>query len=57
LKNSPKAQGQEHIYVAGEKEFEAEERNRLQLTIQIKVYDTLEKIAAEFNLPFRINVV
>lgn len=57
MKNSPKAQGQEHIYVAGEKEFEAEERNRLQLTIQIKVYDTLEKIAAEFNLPFRINVV
>ena len=45
LKNSPKAHGQERIYVAGRKEFEADERNRLQLTIQTKVYDTLEKIA------------
>ncbi|MCP4221514.1 MAG: Ldh family oxidoreductase, partial [bacterium] len=50
LKDSQKAHGQGRIYVPGEAEFEAEERNAVQLNILTKVYDTLTEIGSEFNL-------
>jgi L-2-hydroxycarboxylate dehydrogenase (NAD+) len=50
LKQSAKANGQTIIYVAGEKEWAAEEQNRETVTIQDKVFATLNTIGSEFGL-------
>jgi len=53
LKNATKAAGQERIYVAGEKEYEAMERNKTTVTLQDKVFHTLNEIGAEFGLKLK----
>ncbi len=50
LKNSEKAAGQNRIYVAGEKEYEAEERNKITVSLQDKVFNTLNDIGKEFGI-------
>jgi len=50
LKGSNKAAGQDRIYVAGEKEYLADENNSEKLSIQNKVFDILNGIGEEFNL-------
>jgi len=50
LKQSAKANGQSVIYVAGEKEWAAEEHNRKTVSIQDKVFATLNTIGNEFEL-------
>ncbi len=50
LKQSAKANGQTVIYIAGEKEWVAEEQNRETVTIQDKVFVTLNTIGSEFGL-------
>ncbi len=44
LKNSPKADGQSRIYIAGEKEFEAELNNQTTVSLQEKVFNTLNEL-------------
>ena len=42
LKNSPKAEGQERIYIHGEKEFEMEQKYRREgIPLHFKVYEDL----------------
>ncbi|HCL00707.1 MAG TPA: malate dehydrogenase [Candidatus Marinimicrobia bacterium] len=50
LKNSEKAAGQNRIYVAGEKEYEAEEKNKATVSLQDKVFITLNDIGKEYDL-------
>ncbi len=50
LKNSNKAEGQDRIYVAGEKEYEYTEANKIQLSLQSKVFSILNELGAEFGL-------
>jgi len=50
LKNSEKAAGQNRIYVAGEKEYEAEEKNKTTVSLQDKVFNTLNDIGEEFGM-------
>ncbi len=51
LKDVPKAPGQDRIYIHGEKEFEAEERNRREgVPINRTVAADLRKLAHEFQL-------
>jgi len=50
LKNSEKADGQNRIYVAGEKEYDAEEKNKATVTLQDKVFNTLNDIGREFGM-------
>lgn len=55
LKNSAKAEGQERIFIHGEKEFELEEKyGREGIPLYYKVYDDLKAIAAEVGVPFKI---
>ncbi|NLE76402.1 MAG: Ldh family oxidoreductase [Chloroflexi bacterium] len=52
LKASPKAEGQERIYIHGEKEFEIEEvRRREGIPLDPKVVESLQGFAQEFHLP------
>ena len=50
LKGSNKADGQDRIYVAGEKEYIADENNNKKLSIQNKVFDILNELGEEFSL-------
>lgn len=50
LKNSHKARGQDHIYVAGEKEWQNEAKNEKEIHLQDKVFDKLNEIGKEFGL-------
>ncbi|HQQ84465.1 MAG TPA: Ldh family oxidoreductase, partial [Candidatus Marinimicrobia bacterium] len=50
LRNADKAAGQERIYVAGEKEFLAEERYRDFVPLQDKVFQTLNDIGTKVGL-------
>jgi len=55
LKNSPKAEGQERIFVHGEKEFELEEKYRKEgIPLYYKVYDDLKSIGEEVGIPFHL---
>ena len=55
LKNSPKAEGQNRIYVHGEKEFELEEKYRKRgIPLYYKVYDDLKTIGGEVTVPFNL---
>jgi len=50
LKNASKADGQSRIFVAGEKEYEAMENNRVTVSLQDKVFNTLNEIGADLGL-------
>ncbi len=53
IKNSPKAQGADRIYIHGEKEFEKQaEREANGIPLHEKVVATLRQIAVELNVPF-----
>ncbi len=53
LKGSPKAAGQERIYIHGEKEFEeAERRSQNGVPLNKKVYQELQGIARELRVDF-----
>jgi len=52
LKNTPKTEGAERIWIAGEKEWEAEDRNKDEVDIDEPTMDKLRKIAEEFDLSF-----
>jgi LDH2 family malate/lactate/ureidoglycolate dehydrogenase len=53
LRNSPKAAGEERIYIHGEKEYEKEaERQANGIPLHPKVLDTLKKIGDDLNIPF-----
>jgi len=55
LKNSNTAEGQDRIYVHGEKEFELEERYRREgVPLYFKVYDDLKAIGDEVGVPFTL---
>jgi LDH2 family malate/lactate/ureidoglycolate dehydrogenase len=55
LKNSNKAEGQDRIYVHGEKEFELEEKYRKEgIPLYFKVYDDLKAIGDEVGVPFNL---
>ncbi|MDO9548313.1 MAG: Ldh family oxidoreductase [Candidatus Marinimicrobia bacterium] len=53
LKNASKADGQTRIFVAGEKEYEAMEKNKTTVSLQNKVFNTLNEIGAEFGLSLK----
>ncbi len=55
LKQSDLAEGDERVYVAGEKEYENAEANKKILTLQDKVFENLNDIGNEFN--FRLEEV
>ncbi len=50
LQNAAKGAGQHRIYVAGEKEYEAEERHLISVPLQAKVFETLNTLGARWNL-------
>jgi len=53
IKNSPKAQGADRIYIHGEKEFEKQaEREAHGIPLHEKVVATLRQIGAELKVPF-----
>ena len=53
LKSAPRAEGQERIYIHGEKEFEeAERRLREGIPLDPKVLQELKRIANEFGVEF-----
>ncbi len=53
LKSTPKAEGAERVYVAGEKEFEKEKENSVKgVIVDPPVFDDLKAIADELNLEF-----
>ncbi len=53
LKNAPKAEGRERIYIHGEKEFELERKYRREgIPLHFKVYEDLKGLAAELDVPF-----
>ena len=55
FKSSAKAAGQERIYVAGEIEVEKTAYNRKHgVPIHVKVWDGLQKLAGELDLPFDV---
>lgn len=50
LKQANMADGEDRIFVAGEKEYEQAETNKTTLTLQDKVFEILNDIGHEFNL-------
>lgn len=50
LRNAGKGAGYDRIYVAGEKEYEAEERNRVTVPVQAKVFSTLNELGSQWDL-------
>jgi len=50
LKASRKADGEDYIYVAGEKEYQNEAKNEVVLNLQDKVFNNLNDIGKEFGL-------
>ena len=58
LKNSPKAAGQERIYVAGEKEFELTERHISEgVPLLVPVVDGLKESGAQVGVEFDLPVL
>ena len=58
LKNSPKALGQNRIFIAGEKEFEMAEKNLEQgVPLMAPVVDGLRKSGQEVGIPFDLQVL
>ena len=55
LRNSPKAEGCDRIYIHGEKEFELEAKYRKEgVPLFFKVYDDLKAIGDEVGVPFNL---
>ena len=55
LKNSPKAEGRERIYIHGEKEFELEKKYRREgVPLHLKVFEDLKALAEEAGIPFTL---
>ena len=55
IKSSAKAEGQNRIYVHGEKEFELEEKYRQEgIPLYYKVYEDLKAIGGEMGVPFNL---
>lgn len=55
LKKSAKAQGQQRIFIHGEKEYELYEKHKKEgVPLQEKVHDTLRAIGAERNVAFTL---
>ncbi|MGQ9627294.1 MAG: Ldh family oxidoreductase [Anaerolineae bacterium] len=55
LKNSAKAEGQKRIYIHGEKEFEMEERRRLEgIPLHPKVAESLRQIGEEVGVKYSL---
>ena len=50
VKNAPKREGKDRIYVHGEKEFEKEEENVKTVPLYIRVYEDLKKLGEEFGV-------
>jgi len=50
LKDNQKVEGQDRIYVAGEKEYEAYQENREIVSLQDKVFQNLNEIGDKFSL-------
>ncbi len=50
LQNAGKGAGYDRIYVAGEKEYEAEERHRVTVPLQTKVFATLNSLGSRWDL-------
>jgi LDH2 family malate/lactate/ureidoglycolate dehydrogenase len=50
LKEAEKAEGQSRIYIHGEKEFEAEERNREKISLERTVFEMLNLLGKPFGL-------
>ena len=58
LKNTPKAVGQDRIYIPGEKEYELSEKNmREGVPLMEEVVEVLKAAGAEVDLPFNLEVV
>jgi LDH2 family malate/lactate/ureidoglycolate dehydrogenase len=52
LRNTPKVEGQDRIYIHGEKEYEeAERRSRDGIPLNGKVYVDLERLSEQFGVP------
>jgi len=55
LKNSPKAEGQDRIYVAGEPEWECDQRRRREgIPIAPGLATQLQELSAEVAVPFTL---
>ena len=55
LKNSPKAQGQNRIYIHGEKSFARMEKYRREgIPLEVPVVDSMKKIGTELQVPWPI---
>ena len=51
MREAPKAEGQERIYIPGEKEFEtAERRRKAGIPVHLKVVETLREIGMEIGV-------
>jgi len=58
LKNAPKAAGQDRIYIAGEKEFELNERHEREgVPLMAEVVDMLKKTGDQVGIPFNLEPV
>lgn len=58
LKESPKATGQERIYIPGEKEYEMEDRCKVSgVSLMAEVAETLKKAGESIGVPFDIAVI
>jgi LDH2 family malate/lactate/ureidoglycolate dehydrogenase len=56
LKATPKAEGHDRIYIHGEKEFEAAEKNMKNGVLLVPaVVDTLKEISKKFNVPLDLD--
>ncbi|MCD6454183.1 MAG: Ldh family oxidoreductase [Candidatus Aminicenantes bacterium] len=54
LKNAPKAEGKDRIYIHGEKEFEKEKERNEEVPLYYKVYDTIKYICNELGVEFKL---
>ena len=55
LKNAPKAEGQNRIYIHGEKEFEtADDRRKNGIPLEPKVVADLQAIAQELGVEYNL---
>ena len=55
LKSSPKVEGQDRIYIHGEKEFEIEElQTKAGISLHPKVFADLKKLSQELDIDFQL---
>jgi len=58
LKDSPKAKGQEEIYIAGEKEYLAAEENKVKgVPLLDKIVEELRVNGASIGAPFEAEII